>query len=382
MQNIFPVGQKAVIEQIIGVSRPSAFPPPGQLLSESVTIHSKGPLFESVPKWLKPDKISEIERIFVLETNKRLFSSEEEYMEIRNSIIQMYKTQSGYLPFTSVVTLPFNYRSAARVFDFLEDKKIINFRVDVSGLLADIETGEDEIPASTIKKVNEKYMRRDVLQSSSCNCGQKADYFTSDLIFACETCFELRRYPPTYTSRNFHRITEALLKALWTKEEEYNLLKNIECVGDDWGRVCEGLDKTVDQCIFHFIKMSIIDQCEIFPAIPFTQVPNSISTFVAFVCSMVYPSISSELAKNAIRYLSSPNLMEILLEISKEKSGEVLKMEMSKYQKLERVEIEAKIKRAMLKVDAINEMHAEIQAVKGELEDQRERLIEEAIRDE
>ncbi|ELA40958.1 uncharacterized protein VICG_01988 [Vittaforma corneae ATCC 50505] len=454
MQNIFPLAQKAVIEQTIGTSRPSATPPEGQNVKESSFVHSKMSLFDVLPKWFKDEEISEIEKIFILKINRKLFlevvntikveeltynktvdleynkltnqnsDSKEDtlnkdiakyYLKVRNSIIEMYRKSQGYIPFNSILTFQgFNYKVSAKIFDFLEDSKIINYQTNLCAILSDLdgilndedpaqpeqlETSKDNINTTRLDllansivavqpessndvKIKEKYFKKETLENSQCTCGRKAQYFTSDLVFVCETCFESNKYPAGYSSRNFHKITDSLLKSMWTKQEEYILLKNIERVGDDWSRVCEGLNKSVDQCIFHFIKMSIIDECNLFPSMPFTQVPNPISTLVAFVCSMVYPSISTELAKNAIRYLNSPNLMEILLEVSKEKSMEVLDMEKKKLQKLENVEIEAKMKRVMLKIDSINEMYAEVQAVRSELEDQRERLIEESIRSE
>lgn len=451
MQNIFPLAQKAVIEQTIGVSRPSATPPEGQRVKESSFAHSRVPLFNVLPKWFKDEEISEIEKIFVLKTHRKAFlecidtaemdalttnkdvesnhtkpygkssSSKEDaldnsiaacYIKLRNGIIEMYRKSQGYIPLNSILALQgLSYKASARVFDFLEDNKIINHQIELCTILSSLDellnaqdTAQPEDPNSNTNttqldtlqdsmleaqpetsrdvKVKEKYVKKETLENSQCSCGKKARYFTSDLIFVCDACFESNKHPVGYSSRNFHKITDALLNSMWTKHEEYILLKNIEKVGDDWSRVCEGLNKSVDQCIFHFIKMSTIDECSLFPSMPFTQVPNPISTLVAFVCSMVYPSISTELAKNAIRYLNSPNLMEILLEVSKEKGMEVLEMEKKKLQKLEMVEIEAKVKRVMLKVDSINEMHEEMQAVRSELEDQRERLIEESIRSE
>lgn len=430
MQNIFPIAQKAAIEPTIGIFRPNAIPPADQSVKESTVFNPKTHIFNIYPKWFKENEVSEIEKNFVLKINKNFFynkniKTQEEidqekfnlivsensiekkddnventtilnrYIEIRNAIINTFKNSNGYIPLNSVLLLNYDYRIAAKIFDFLEDNKIINFQVDLSSVLTELESILCEDPNNYDKNLNfndheiidfpvikEKYFKKEILENSNCSCGLKAQYFTSDMVFTCKSCFESGKYPLNYSSRNFHEITDHLLNSIWTKHEEYILLKNIENVGDDWSKVCEGLNKDVDQCIFHFIKMSIIDDCKIFPSTPFTQVPNPISTFVAFVCSMIYPSISTELAKNAIRYLNSPNLMDILLDVSKSKSKEILELEKKKYHKLQKIQLEAKIKRIMVKIDAINEMNAEMQAVKCELEDQREKLISESIRNE
>lgn len=224
-------------------------------------------------------------------------------------------------------------------------------------------------------KVKTKYLKKEHLVNSYCKCSKKAEFFTSTLFFICKECLDKGFFPQNFSVRNFHKITSDLLQAIWTKQEEYILLKNLEIYGDDWSRVCQGINKSHEQCIFHFIKMSILDDISIFPKIPFLQVPNPVSTFISFVCSMVYPSISTELARVAIKNLNSPNLMEILIKISISKGMEVLELEKRKIMKIHKVEIEALTKSIMLKIDAINEMRAEISLVKQELEDEREKYM-------
>ncbi|KAM0680113.1 SWI/SNF and RSC complex subunit Ssr2 [Glugoides intestinalis] len=398
MRNIFPIAQKAAIEETIGVMRPNALPPAGQTVSQSISNTRRGSHFNMRPKWFNREEASEIERVFVLKTNWEVFGgiSDEEaikkYLEIRNQIISMHEQEKEYISFKCIKGFGVEYLIAARIFDFLEDNKLINFQVGLEDLLEDCkkvisnnatrESQEQPLEEDSQKKDRRvaKYVKREVLENAQCSCGFKAAYFSSDLIFVCDRCFVTNNYPAIYSSRNFHKITSELLNVIWTRKEEYTLLKNIEMVGDDWTQVCKGTNKTADQCIFHFIKMTVLDDASNFPATPLSQVPNPISTFVAFVCSMVYPSISTELASAAIKYLNSPNIMEILIGIAKEKSEEVLKAEKKKLERLQKVEVEAMIKRLILKVDAINEMYGELEAVRNELEEQRERFIEETIK--
>lgn len=381
MQNIFPLAQEAAIEQTIGAERLSATVPRNQT-ARNPAVDTLGPfqLFRSKPRWFDSETVSEWE--------KNALGDIENYVEIRDRIVEMYEMTSRYLPLSKAVSLGFDIGHTLRVYDFLEDHKIINFEVELGDILSQLSGREDveESPAhrdrglferEESRRVRTKYLRREHLEKSMCGCTSKAEYFTSDLLFICGDCLSSESYPSEYSPRNFHKITPDLLQALWTREEEYVLLKNIENFGDDWARVCDGLNKTSEQCIFHFIKMSVIDDNSYFPKTPFVQVPNPISTFMAFICSMVYPSISTELAKTAIKFLNSPNLMEILVEVSKSKGKEVFEMEKKKLEKIESVEIESLIKRIMLKVDAINEMFAEMPAVRTELEDEREKLLEE-----
>jgi Myb-like DNA-binding domain len=240
--------------------------------------------------------------------------------------------------------------------------------------------GESLFDIKSNRKLRRKYLKREILENALCNCGSPSHLFTSDLYFICNSCFEASSYPLKYSPRNFHKITNDLLQSLWTKKEEYILLKNIESFGDDWSRVSQGLNKSPDQCIFHFIKMPILEDLEVFPCYPFSQVPNQITTFISYVCANVHPSISTEVSKAFIKYVERGNLMEILLNVSVHKAMEILNVEKAKKARMEKIESEALIKRISLKVDAVKDMGSEIAVVRSELEDAREKLIEELNR--
>ena len=479
MQNIFPIAQKAVIEETIGITRPSAYPPADQGTKESVLEIKKATRRNHMPSWFSQTELSEKEKNMIKGIHSSYFKNQEkrefEYFALREQILKSYEATGEYLPLQFVMKTS-NYLLATIAFNFLEDNKIINYNIDlletIDSLDQIIEETHDneskenehlsssdyvnanrtvddakeqsnntlqatnnvnqehmnnnrtmnehnqvpsdseyspstyktidndlnklksEIPIKILKnepqklinnfyesretrKIKEKYFKKEMLEAAKCSCGTNALYFTSDLLFICESCFLANKFPSRYSSRNFHKLTKELLNSIWTKEEEFKLLKNIEMYGDAWDRVSEGLNKTFEQCIFHFIKMPIIENVTHYPSIPFTQIPNSISTLIAFTCSLVYPSISTELSKVALQNINDPDLMYILLETAHKKGLEVLEMEKGKIDKLEKVELEALLKLMMLKIESISEMHAEIQAVKTELEDERERLLEE-----
>ncbi|KAI5170350.1 SWI/SNF related-matrix-associated actin-dependent regulator of chromatin subfamily C [Pancytospora epiphaga] len=412
MLNVFPRAEKAPIEQTIGYQRQSAHPPEDQPCKEP-NIPQQYPGFKPFccrPKWFENSTISPYE--------KSIFDTED-YLKIRNGIMNIHLSGSGYVTLgmcRHLGSLP----TLIRVFDFLEDNNLINYEVELkadtitvqntmqtnSALInernlsekpsscdsserqpAVSQDGNTDVCGGTHskqkqEKVKTRYVSREMLQQSKCSCGNISQYFTSDLLFICDECLGNESYPTSYTPRNFHRITASLLQCLWTKREEFELLRNIEMYGDDWDKVSGTLNKTPDQCIFHFIKMSLFDECETFPSMCFSTVPNQISTFIAYVAYMVHPSISAELAKNAMKYLDRGNhLIEILLSVAVHKAKEVLALEREKYARLIRVGHEAHVRKILLKLEALCEMCNETNTVRGELEVEREKLMEELIRD-
>src|SRR5690606_20112925 len=78
-------------------------------------------------------------------------------------------------------------------------------------------------------------------------CASPANFFTSTLFFVCTRCHATAAYAPTYSARNFHRITPGLLRCLWTKRDDFLLLKNIERYGDDWEKVACGLNGNLNE---------------------------------------------------------------------------------------------------------------------------------------
>lgn len=392
MENVFPRAERAEIEDIVGIRRQSAHPPIDQIPRGPITpqlIDGFQP-FSVYPKWFDIKSVSEYERHIFNDKN---------YIEIRNEIIRLYFNSKGDLRIQDCGDLV-KYSCFLNIFNFLEDNNIINYEIDLKieldrlkklaedtkslnlsdkGKFSDLKETEapQQFACKKNKKIFSKYLDRVVLENAPCNCGSSAEFFTSDLYFICKDCVNRKNYPNTYTLRNFHKITADLLQNIWTKEEEYLLLKNIEIYGDDWKNVVTGLNKTVSQCIFHFLKMPILEACDSYPLMPFSTVPNQISTFVNYLSTMIHPVISAEVAKNAIKYLSKPNLMEILINVAVNKAKDIVDLERSKKVRLEKVETEALIRRINLKLEAVYEMYAEPGMVRVELEDGRERLVEE-----
>lgn len=381
MKNILPVAEKTLFEPTIGMNRPGAKPISDQQFKEPNYSAHPCLIFSCKPAWFSKDTVSNFEK------SHFCFP---EYLELRNRILDLYLEKKEELPLQTILQINGDKNSLIDIFDFLEDNKLINAQSELSNILLELEKIEEkeikeEKPVSFFevtesRRFKSKYIKREVLQGKCNMCENRALYFTSELVFICEECFLNRKYPDGLSSRNFHKITNDLLQAIWTKEEEYFLLRNLQNCGDDWSKINANLNKSVEQCIIHFIKLPIIDNSTVFPEHPFFLVPNPISTYIAFVCSMVYPSISTELAKCAIKNLHRKDLMDILIDVSKKKGSEVLESERRKILKINKVEIESLIRRIMAKVDAINEMKAEIVAVKAELEDERENLLVEFTR--
>ncbi|XP_065094748.1 SWI/SNF complex subunit SMARCC1-like [Ochlerotatus camptorhynchus] len=80
---------------------------------------------------------------------------------------------------------------------------------------------------------------------------------------------------------------------------------------DDWNKVCEHVgSRTQDECILHFLKLSIEDPYLeddntylgplSYQPIPFSKAGNPIMSTVAFLASVVDPRISASTAKAAM----------------------------------------------------------------------------------
>lgn len=391
MLNIFPRAQPAAIEEMIGMSMPSARVPDSQPSVEPLgtrPLPSIKPFKPQLPPYFEEQEI-------------RLFP-EPNYSAVKTAILHLYLSSGNRLTLSSCFGLC-NFSYLIRVFNFLEDNNLINYATDTANSLysalnsanpiqpdnpinhpntewahASIERTHSSIERMEGKQLKHKYVEPEQLINSSCLCGMPATKFTSDFFFICDICFNSGKYPSFYTFRNFHIITKQLTSSIWTREEEYQLLKNIEQYGDEWNRVAAATGKSIEQCIFHFIKMPLMDGCSTYPILPFTTVPNQISTFISYVAYMAHPGIAAEMAKATIKYMERPNIMEILMGVAAKKGKEILELEKRKKERIKKVKEEAMIRILLLKVDAISEMYNEGMAVKSELEIARAKLLEES----
>ena len=398
MLNMFPKAEAAAIEPTIGHQMPSASPPADQeaLPPSSPPKTADAHPYILPPAWFHPTDISPYEA--------SLFS-EPEYIGIRNMIIEAYKSTGA--PMTLRACRSFGpFGSVLRIFNFLEENCLINYEIEIKQALLVIERGmaanqpldaknmaaaspspsqgrpgpfpeqfqSPHMHPKVSKEITKRYVSPDFFEEARCSCGESASHFTSELFFICKKCFQAGRFPPKYNQRNFHEITPQLIRTIWTKKDEFTLLKGIELHGDDWAKISAAMNKSPDECIFHFIKMSLIDECPLFPSICFGNMPNPVTTFIAYVAYILHPVIASKMAKTAIKYIECENLMEILISVAVSKAREIIEIEKSKVKRLEDVRTEAMALKLMLKVRAIRDMSREIHSYGAELDAAREKL--------
>ncbi|KAF9108010.1 hypothetical protein BGX27_008501, partial [Mortierella sp. AM989] len=135
----------------------------------------------------------------------------------------------------------------------------------------------------------------------------------------CSNCYTEGRFPSTMTSGDFIRLNAQHFKHAtddqWTDQETLLLLEGLEMFDEDWNQVAEHVGtRSREQCILHFLQLPIEDpylggatERELGPLqyhrIPFSQADNPVMSVVAFLASVVNPSVAAAAAKNAIKEL-------------------------------------------------------------------------------
>ncbi|KAF9990616.1 hypothetical protein BGZ75_000814 [Mortierella antarctica] len=136
----------------------------------------------------------------------------------------------------------------------------------------------------------------------------------------CSNCYIEGRFPSTMTSGDFIRLNAQHFKHAtddeWTDQETLLLLEGLELYDEDWNQVAEHVGtRSREQCILHFLKMPIEDpylggstESELGPLqyhrIPFSQADNPVMSVVAFLASVVNPSVAQAAAKSALKELA------------------------------------------------------------------------------
>ncbi|KAF9435509.1 hypothetical protein BGZ76_006137 [Entomortierella beljakovae] len=135
----------------------------------------------------------------------------------------------------------------------------------------------------------------------------------------CSNCYIEGRFPSTMSSGDFVRLNSQHFKHAtddaWTDQETLLLLEGLEMYDEDWSQVAEHVGtRSREQCILHFLQMPIEDpylksssERELGPLqyhrIPFSQADNPVMSVVAFLASVVNPTVVSAAAKSAIKEL-------------------------------------------------------------------------------
>ena len=141
----------------------------------------------------------------------------------------------------------------------------------------------------------------------------------------CSNCFYEGKYPVTMQSGDFFKIiNENYKKDLkdmeneWTDQETLLLLEGLDMYDDDWSKVAEHVKtKTQDQCILRFLQLPVEDPylgiCQKdlgglqYQDIPQNQSENPVMSIVAFLTSIVNPSVASAAANAALKELGKEN---------------------------------------------------------------------------
>ncbi|KAG0205502.1 hypothetical protein BGX28_002938 [Mortierella sp. GBA30] len=139
----------------------------------------------------------------------------------------------------------------------------------------------------------------------------------------CSNCYTEGRFPSTMTSGDFIRLNAQHFKHAtddeWTDQETLLLLEGLEMYDEDWNQVAEHVGtRSREQCILHFLQMPIEDpylggatERELGPLqyhrIPFSQADNPVMSVVAFLASVVNPSVAQAAAKSALKELAELN---------------------------------------------------------------------------
>jgi len=309
-------------------------------------------------KWFNYDQIHEIEKRSLPEffDGKSPSKTPKIYTEYRNFMIQTYEQNPNqYLTQTACRrNLAGDVCAILRVHSFLEHWGLINYRVnpDLFPVPAPkIPTAEDTAQViDTVVKFNREKptinpnlaLRRNIFAGGarkSCklckidctysyySCQRKSDYNL------CPICYSAGKYDDDIASSDFlkHENEKIEPTTSWTDQETLRLLEAIEKYPDNWDKVSEEVGtKTKAECIVHFIRMPIEEpylDSQPLPAysgsstedkkgkqelgkdgislsnpyeLPFSAASNPIMSMVAFLASVVKPSVAAAAAQAAL----------------------------------------------------------------------------------
>eukprot|EP00742_Colponemidia_sp_Colp-10_P006334 GILJ01006788.1.p1 GENE.GILJ01006788.1~~GILJ01006788.1.p1 ORF type:complete len:1205 (-),score=267.37 GILJ01006788.1:229-3843(-) len=145
----------------------------------------------------------------------------------------------------------------------------------------------------------------------------------------CLKCFADGNFPSTLSSADFEKVelprtaadravaeddpTAKASVQLWSEEETVKLLEAVERFSEDWEKVAAHVGtKSKDECVLHFIQLPIeepfldvnkpglTNSTAGVPLVPFADTSNPLMAQVAFLASVVNPTVAAAAAKAAL----------------------------------------------------------------------------------
>ncbi|BFZ61518.1 SWI/SNF and RSC complex subunit Ssr2 [Saitoella coloradoensis] len=128
----------------------------------------------------------------------------------------------------------------------------------------------------------------------------------------CVTCYEDSRFPSTTHSGDFVKIDLRGQKPGddWTDQETLLLLEGVEMFEEDWDAIADHVGtRTREACVLKFIQLPIEDPyLEGAPQpvitggkrLPFSQADNPVMSVVAFLASVVEPTVAAKAAERSV----------------------------------------------------------------------------------
>ncbi|EOB14240.1 SWI/SNF complex subunit SWI3B, partial [Nosema bombycis CQ1] len=269
MNNIFPLHEIVCLEEHYGQKRANAFPPTKTntyRLSTNSNVPKKTYLPPQEHLWLNASSISQFERnaLSCLLDDGTTFKgtiTDDEYLRIRNEIIKEYKECLVFMSLSYVYSkFGGSMNNIMKIFSFLEKQNIINNRnlieeckIMVNELSKDTEeSSKDKEPVKDfISQISDEISNDDL--NKNCKCNNSASYLNGDKIYICAECYGKGFYDQKYTSSDFEKLDEELIKKKWSKMEEIKLLEAVDNFGDDWKRVAEHVETKNAHDVFAFL---------------------------------------------------------------------------------------------------------------------------------
>jgi hypothetical protein len=216
--------------------------------------------FARVPtcgSWFDPAAISSIEEKSLPEFFNRssLTKTPETYMHYRNFIIRTYRENPlEYLTATSCRrALVGDACAIIRIHAFLEKYGLINFEVDPS-------TRPQPVYSVALPEgieYKQKVSRGEFEWCGYCGGICRGLWYVHPLITLCPKCYGEGNFPITLSEKDFRRQEGSEVYEEDRTEIDIELLKAVEKNRSDWKATANQLGKSVNECIWDFLKLPI-----------------------------------------------------------------------------------------------------------------------------
>lgn len=391
----------------------------------STPVHEAALQVPAYSQWFRFGEVHDIERRALPE----FFASDAAktptlYCEYRDLMVNTYRLRpKDYLSITTCRRhLTGDVGAIVRVHAFLEQWGLVNAQCDTQLQVGKGMDLHKALAPKVVASVPANLAAFGSVQASIlcgvCGVDCSKAYYSSikegKSAAVCPLCYGDGRYPIDMMAADFLKYdASAATHRVWSEADTAALLTAVEATFADeqvdWDAIATSLGRAKDQCIWHFLRLPIVETLEKSASMsmsmdthtdtteatidtsmpmagfPFSQTENPVMSTVTFLASLVHPKVAAAAAQAALREMcekgdellgdSMQPIAATALGCAAARAAQLVHDEKHRFAKLHEALVDLQLQKLRVKLALYEDLEKSLEEERKDLEQQRLQLF-------